>query len=53
MKTSSVGKEMTLEEYNQILPTFIEKLTKALLSAEEKVPGGLKAWFKALAGESK
>lgn len=42
---------MTLEEYDKILPTFIEKLTSAFLEAEKKHPGGLRAWFRALAGE--
>lgn len=40
---------MDAEEYKEVLPTFIQKLTNAFLEAEEKHPGGMKAWMESLA----
>lgn len=39
---------MTLAEYEAIQPQLVESFTKAILAAEEKHPGSLKQWFKAL-----
>lgn len=39
---------MTPEEYEDFLPTFVEELTAAFLEAEEKHPGGMKAWMESL-----
>ena len=45
---------MDAEEYEKdVLPIFIKELSKAFLAAEEKYPGGMKAWFQSLAGETK
>ena len=41
---------MTAEEYEKdVLPDFVKALSKAFLDAEEKHPGGMKAWMESLA----